>query len=207
MRPSAQTFLWKWVLFAWEWKIISISKAEHFTSFWYRGPGELGNGPLTFVVVFPGKTTRGDFTKPTWRIYERHKGSYERSVLWDVCFNQLSGKTYESSLKLCSHFSYTGLPFVSTRKADTHRTSYRGTLHQIMAENPSRAYVSHSLWRSIFEIGAPKLCSVAEVSPKITFWLALKTTHMKVSVCDFPVITPLSVNKWFIIPCNRMCDV
>ena len=41
MRPSAQPFLWKWVLFAWEWKIISISKAEHF---WYRGLGELGNG-------------------------------------------------------------------------------------------------------------------------------------------------------------------
>ena len=44
MRPSAQLFLWKWVLFAWEWKIISISKAEHLTSFWYRGPGKLGNG-------------------------------------------------------------------------------------------------------------------------------------------------------------------
>ena len=44
MRPSAQLFLWKWVLFAWEWKIISISKAEHLTSFWYRGPRELGNG-------------------------------------------------------------------------------------------------------------------------------------------------------------------
>ena len=35
MRPSAQPFLWKWVLFAWEWKIISTSKAEHLTSFWY----------------------------------------------------------------------------------------------------------------------------------------------------------------------------
>ena len=44
MRPSAQSFLWKWVLFAWELKIISTSKAEHSTSFWYRGPGELGNG-------------------------------------------------------------------------------------------------------------------------------------------------------------------
>ena len=44
MRPSAQPFLWKWVLFAWELKIISTSKAEHSTSFWYRGPGELGNG-------------------------------------------------------------------------------------------------------------------------------------------------------------------
>ena len=41
-RLGAQLFLWKWVLFAWEWKIISISKVEHLTSFWYRGPGELG---------------------------------------------------------------------------------------------------------------------------------------------------------------------
>ena len=44
MRPSAQPFLWKWVLFAWELKIISTPKAEHLTSFWYRGPGELRNG-------------------------------------------------------------------------------------------------------------------------------------------------------------------
>ena len=46
MRPSAQTFLQKWLLFAWEWKTISISKAEHLTSLWYRGPGKLGNGLL-----------------------------------------------------------------------------------------------------------------------------------------------------------------
>ena len=46
MRPSAQPFLWKWVLFAWEQKMISISKAEHLTSFWYRGLGELGNSLL-----------------------------------------------------------------------------------------------------------------------------------------------------------------
>ena len=51
MRPSAQPFLWKWVLFAWEWKIISISKAEHLTSFWYRGPGELGNGLLYYNII------------------------------------------------------------------------------------------------------------------------------------------------------------
>ena len=43
VRPSAQHFLWKWVLFAWD----SISKAEHLTSFWYRGPGELSNGLLS----------------------------------------------------------------------------------------------------------------------------------------------------------------
>ena len=46
MRLGAQPFFWKWVLFAWKWKIISISKAEHLTSFWNRGPGKLGNGLL-----------------------------------------------------------------------------------------------------------------------------------------------------------------
>ena len=46
MRLGTQPFLWKWVLFAWEWKMISISKAEHLPLFWNRGPGKLGNGPL-----------------------------------------------------------------------------------------------------------------------------------------------------------------
>ena len=44
MRLGAQPFLWKWVLFAWEWKMISVSKADHRPSFWNRGQGELGNG-------------------------------------------------------------------------------------------------------------------------------------------------------------------
>ena len=39
MRPSAQHFLWKWVLVAWKWKVISTPKAEHLTSFWYRDQG------------------------------------------------------------------------------------------------------------------------------------------------------------------------
>ena len=51
MRPSAQPFLWKWVLFAWEWKIISISKVEHLNSFWYRGPGELENGLFRVTTI------------------------------------------------------------------------------------------------------------------------------------------------------------
>ena len=46
MRLGAQPFFWKWVLFAWEWKMISISKAEHLPSLWNRDLGELGNGPL-----------------------------------------------------------------------------------------------------------------------------------------------------------------
>ena len=49
MRLGAQLFLWKWVLFAWEWKMISTSKAEHLPSFWNRGPGELGNGLLARI--------------------------------------------------------------------------------------------------------------------------------------------------------------
>ena len=43
MRLGAQPFLWKWVLFAWEWKMISIPKAEHLPLFWNKGPGKLGN--------------------------------------------------------------------------------------------------------------------------------------------------------------------
>ena len=46
MRPSAEPFLWKW-FFSWEWKIISISKAEHLTLLCYRGPRELWDGLLT----------------------------------------------------------------------------------------------------------------------------------------------------------------
>ena len=59
IRPSAQPFLWKWVLFTWEWKLISISKAEHLTSFWYRGLGELENGllPAKKSVVLPEDLT------------------------------------------------------------------------------------------------------------------------------------------------------
>ena len=67
MRLGAQPFLWKWVLFAWEWKMISISKAEHLPSFWNRGPEELGNGLLApfaspcrhcyFWVSFPTNDT------------------------------------------------------------------------------------------------------------------------------------------------------
>ena len=50
VRLGAQPFLWKWVLFAWEWKMISISKAEHLPSFWIRGPGELGNGLFSLAI-------------------------------------------------------------------------------------------------------------------------------------------------------------
>ena len=42
-RPGAQPFLWKWVLFACEWKLIFPWKAEHQDSIWKRGTWQLGN--------------------------------------------------------------------------------------------------------------------------------------------------------------------
>ena len=67
-RFGAQPSSWKWVLFAWEWKMISISQAEHLTSFWNRGLGELGNGLLKewHVIVFCdqlGETLRAALTE------------------------------------------------------------------------------------------------------------------------------------------------
>ena len=50
MRPSAQPVLWK---------IISTSKAEHLTSFWYGGPGE-----MAYKAVYPSSilATKGPLT-------------------------------------------------------------------------------------------------------------------------------------------------
>ena len=56
MRPRAQPFLWKWVLLAWEWKIISM-KAEHLTSFWYIGLGELSLRSKRFRLVSERRKT------------------------------------------------------------------------------------------------------------------------------------------------------
>ena len=70
MRQSSQLFLSKWVLFAWEWKIISISKAEHLTSFWYRGLREHGHGPFT-----------GPLAKTTIEQIVKGGGSYQKHFL------------------------------------------------------------------------------------------------------------------------------
>ena len=56
------TFLVNMSFIAWEWKMISISKAEHLPLFWNRGPGELGNG------LFEHKTNPVLYT----RKYIRH---------------------------------------------------------------------------------------------------------------------------------------
>ena len=69
MRLSAQPFLWKWVLFARDWKIISISKAEQLTSFWYRGPGELGSGLLIITIRYVEKLTNGKGLSVSVRVF------------------------------------------------------------------------------------------------------------------------------------------
>ena len=68
MRLGAQPFLWKWVLFAWEWKMISVSKADHLHSFWNRGPGELGNGLLT-CILWPAKKPTVNCTPHLWSTF------------------------------------------------------------------------------------------------------------------------------------------
>ena len=65
--PNAQSFLWKWVLFAWEWKINFISEAEHLTSFWYRGPGEQGNGLFQRRVVASSPSFSRPAARAPWR--------------------------------------------------------------------------------------------------------------------------------------------
>ena len=97
MRPGALPFLWKWVLFAWEWKIIFISKAEHLTSFWYRGPGELGNGLLA-----------------TLRLCGRPGRRWMSSALWDCfggrIFNMVATSSSKQSHNTLWQPSQTGLP-------------------------------------------------------------------------------------------------
>jgi len=48
-RLGAQPLIWKWFFILMQIKLISTRKVVHLTSFWYRGPGELGNGLLTSV--------------------------------------------------------------------------------------------------------------------------------------------------------------
>ena len=43
-RLGTQPLIWKWYFILMQIKLISTRKVEHLTSFWYRGPGELGNG-------------------------------------------------------------------------------------------------------------------------------------------------------------------
>ena len=71
MRLGAQPFLSRWVLFAWEWKMISISKAEHLPSFWNRGLGEIGRLSDSIVRTYQNEQsenkTRANWERERWR--------------------------------------------------------------------------------------------------------------------------------------------
>ena len=51
-RLSAKPLLWKWVLFAWELKVVFISIASHLASLWNRGLGQLGNSLLPLPPIW-----------------------------------------------------------------------------------------------------------------------------------------------------------
>ena len=96
MRACARPFFLSWQFFksffgflnrtvgrklAWEWKIIfisnkshnRISKAEYLTSFWNRGPGELGNGLLKSAWLglsptLPSLTFYGPPARLPWEV-------------------------------------------------------------------------------------------------------------------------------------------
>ena len=53
MRPSAQPLLWKWVSFAWEWKITSISKAEPLNLVLIQRLGGTRKWPITLQLPLP----------------------------------------------------------------------------------------------------------------------------------------------------------
>ena len=80
MRLGAQPFLWKWVLLPWEWKMISISKAEYLPSFWNRGPGELGNGLLTYNNI------------SSWHYCTFYITTWEISLIWLAYSSGISAK-------------------------------------------------------------------------------------------------------------------
>ena len=50
MKPSVKPFLWEWVLFAWEQKIIFITIASHLALLWNNGLGQLRNCLFSVVV-------------------------------------------------------------------------------------------------------------------------------------------------------------
>ena len=97
MRLGAQPFLWKWVLFAWERKMISISKAEHLPSFWNRGPGELANG--LFGVKRVPSSPRWHFFNESMliRVFDRWQGLV--SIAHFVQFN-----IFDLKLALCLNY-------------------------------------------------------------------------------------------------------
>ena len=94
MRLGAQPFLWKWVSFAWEGKMISISKAEHLSSFWNRGSEvarEFGSRWLSKCIV-------GLF----WRTYFQYGGKFvpqkSPTMHFDNHFDPVSRATLKSRI-------------------------------------------------------------------------------------------------------------
>ena len=141
MRLGAQPFLWKGVLLAWGWQMISISKAENLPSFWNRGPGELGNGllvaaganifqwmgllrihlnPRGYSLIsrnVVGKSARDNFRKVLWVVLSA-------LFFMDICLRVLK-ESSKFRLDCCS-------------VSDISHITFRDCRVQTFSDNPSR---------------------------------------------------------------------
>ena len=72
---GAQPLIWKWFFILMQIKLISTRKVEHLSSFWYRGPGELGNGLLSDYL-------EGKVNFPEFKKYNAIGQAWERNVVF-----------------------------------------------------------------------------------------------------------------------------
>ena len=108
MKLGAQPFLWKWVLFAWKWKTISISKAEHLPSFWNRGPWELGNGPRFLCLIYHFSVCIAYKMKQSflWLTYYFSVFGYQMKHYFSCLINQFSFSEHQIKIPFLNLVCY-----------------------------------------------------------------------------------------------------
>ena len=117
MRLSSQP---KWVIFAWELKIISITKVKHLTSFWYRGPWD---SEMDYWANHSSKTL------------------CQESVL-NFAFLKHFDQTYGCTREEPNHWVICGFPDASQEKS----VHYHITNNKHREIKPYIPSVSHSPW-------------------------------------------------------------
>ena len=117
MRLGAQPFSWKWVLFKWEWKMISISKAGGWVSLGKKL--EFKSSEMTKNVSISHKV-EGSFIHfvhySLWNSYSYWPGSFSESdcplKLWIVQIVWLKKKLYMDIVALGFDHLMTSLSMV-----------------------------------------------------------------------------------------------
>ena len=154
MRLGAQPFSWKWVLFEWEWKLISISKAELLPSFWNRGPRELGNGLLSGQVCLAMHAMFSPYKE--FRIPKSERTGIQNPSPTDKDWNQVPR---------------IGNPRLGFQNPIYLRFLYMGRLCSRLCSDTISYPVKYEglsdiVWLSTWEIGTLQLRSVTEIAPK-----------------------------------------